>query len=330
MPRLSKRIRRPTELSRSRKRAWRGSSQSFSRWETKPEIEHEVDRPVAGDLVGDAEVAAARVADRRVPGRRRPRRRQVQARVLAEDAQFELHQRGSRVDTELLDKRPAPALERVQRVGLPAAAIEREHQLAAQALAEQVLADERLELRHQVVMAAERQIGVDSILERGQPELIQPGDLALCEPLAVKIGQRFSAPERKRLAQARRPPDGIVAGPCLGDQRLKAGKVDIARRDVQQIAGRARPDPIGAEQFAQVGDVAMQRGLRGPWRLLSPQRLDQLGARHQLAAAQEQQRQQRPLLGARRRHIGVTFENPQRTKQLKPHVNGFSHALARR
>ena len=74
----------------------------------------------------------------------------------------------------------------------------------------------------------------------------------------------------------------------------------------------------------------MQGGLGAPRRLLSPQRLDQPTARHDLAAAQEQQGEQRPLLGARRGHIGVTFENPQRTKQLKPHVFGFSHVLARR
>ena len=82
----------------------------------------------------------------------------------------------------------------MERVGLAAAAVEREHQLAAQALAEHVLGDQRLELRHQLVMAAERQVGVDPILERGQPELLQPGDLALRERLAVKIGQRLSAP----------------------------------------------------------------------------------------------------------------------------------------
>jgi hypothetical protein len=134
---------------------------------------------------------------------------------------------------ELLDQRPAPALEHVERVRLPAAAVEREHQLAAQAFAKHVLGDERLELRHQLVMAAERQVGVDAILERGQPELLQPGDLALRERFAVKIGQRLSAPERERVAQARRPLDGIVAGPRLGDQRLEPGQVDLARRDLQ-------------------------------------------------------------------------------------------------
>jgi hypothetical protein len=55
----------------------------------------------------------------------------------------------------------------VERLGLPAAAVEREHQLAAETLAKQVLRDQRLEFGHQRGMAAERQVGVDAILDRG-------------------------------------------------------------------------------------------------------------------------------------------------------------------
>jgi hypothetical protein len=93
----------------------------------------------------------------------------------------------------------------MQRFGLPATAVQREHQLAAQALAKRVLRDERLELRHQFVMAAERQLSVDAILDRRETKLLEPGDLALREGLVSQLGQRLPAPERKRLAQARRP-----------------------------------------------------------------------------------------------------------------------------
>ena len=107
--------------------------------------EHEVDRPVAGDLVGDVEVAAARVADRRATpargARGAPRRGQVQARVLMEDAQLELPQRRPGSMPSSSTSARAAALERRQRVGLPAAAVQREHQLAAQALAKRVLGD---------------------------------------------------------------------------------------------------------------------------------------------------------------------------------------------
>ena len=90
---------------------------------------------------------------------------------------------------------------------------------------------------------------------------------------------RQSASASRRRAD--RSPGSSRARAC-GDQRLEPGQVDLVRRDLQQIAGRARPDPIGAEQLAQAGDVPVQRGLRGARRLLAPQRLDQLGARHHL------------------------------------------------
>jgi hypothetical protein len=208
----------------------------------------------------------------------------------------------------------------MERVSLPAAAIVREHQLAAQTLAKGVLCDKRLELSHQLVMAAERQFGVDAILDRRETKLLQPGDLAPCERLVPELGQRLPAPERERLAQARRPLVRIVPLSPLRDQRLEPRHVELVRRDLQQVPGRARPDPIGADQLAQGGDVPVQRGLRGSRRLFPPQRLDQLSAGHDLLAMQEQHREQHPLFGTRRGHIAVTLDNPQRTKQLELHL----------
>ena len=66
--------------------------------------------------------------------------------------------------------------------------------------------------------------------------------------------------------------------------------------------------------------MPVQRGLRRARRLLPPQRLDQPGARHHLAAAQQQHREQRPLLGARRSHVKATLDDTQRTKQLESHL----------
>ncbi|HUO72270.1 MAG TPA: hypothetical protein VMU39_15990, partial [Solirubrobacteraceae bacterium] len=53
----------------------------------------------------------------------------------------------ARLEAELLGQQPAGALKGVERVGLSAAATEREHQLAPEALLERMLADEPLELR---------------------------------------------------------------------------------------------------------------------------------------------------------------------------------------
>src|SRR5262249_62344361 len=125
---------------------------------------------------------------------------EIQSRVLTQDAQLELLECVSWVDAELFHERPASALEDVERVRLPIAAVQREHQLAAQTLAKRMFRDERLELGHQLVMAAELEVGIDAVLDRSQMELLQPGDLALCERLGRKVGQRLSPPERQGIA----------------------------------------------------------------------------------------------------------------------------------
>jgi len=46
-----------------------------------------------------------------------------------------------------------------------------------------MLADEPLELGHELGVAAAGKIGLDPLLERGQPQLLETRDLALCEGL---------------------------------------------------------------------------------------------------------------------------------------------------
>ena len=76
-----------------------------------------------------------------------PRGRPASAGSCASIAALELAQPLARLDPELLDQLPARVLVRLQRVGLPVGAVEREHQLRAQALAVRVLVDQPLELR---------------------------------------------------------------------------------------------------------------------------------------------------------------------------------------
>ena len=64
-------------------------------------------------------------------------------RVLVEYLFFELVQRGSWIDAELVYEQPAPVLIGVEGFGLAAGAVEGEHQLATKPLAEWVLCGER-------------------------------------------------------------------------------------------------------------------------------------------------------------------------------------------
>ena len=93
----------------------------------------------------------------------------AELRILTEDRPFELLQRWAGLDAELLDEHLPAVPVCLQRLGLPAGAIEREHQLAAQALAQRVLEDQSLELAHEVEVPTESEIGIDPALERSEP-----------------------------------------------------------------------------------------------------------------------------------------------------------------
>src|SRR5262249_61268730 len=96
---------------------------------------------------------------------------QLERRVVAEYRRLELAERASRLDAELLDEgAPSPSV-RSERVGLPTASIQREHQLGVQPLPQRVLGGESFELADDEGGSAECKIGVESLLQRDGAEL---------------------------------------------------------------------------------------------------------------------------------------------------------------
>ena len=120
---------------------------------------------------------------------------------MAKNVALEALQLGPRLDPELLDERPPGVLIHGERFGLASRAIQREHELPAEALTEGMGADERLELADEVSGRPGREVEIDPGLERNQTELLQAGDLALRERLVAKLGERRAAPERERLVE---------------------------------------------------------------------------------------------------------------------------------
>ena len=72
----------------------------------------------------------------------------------------------SRLDTQLLNEQGAGVPVGLQRVGLAPGPVEREHQLAVQALAQRLLSNQMLQLGYQLRVATRGQVGVDAQLER--------------------------------------------------------------------------------------------------------------------------------------------------------------------
>ena len=88
-----------------------------------------------------------------------------------------------------------------ERVGLPAAAVQRQHPLRVQPLAQRLGGDERLELADHLAVPALVEVVLDRELERRQPQLLQPPDLGARERLVGDVVERRAAPQRQRLAR---------------------------------------------------------------------------------------------------------------------------------
>ena len=93
----------------------------------------------------------------------------VEARVLPQDRAVQLAEGRARLDPELVHERAASVLVGLERLRLPAGAIEREHQLRAQTLAQRILGDERLQLADELGVEPGLEVGVDALLEHRQP-----------------------------------------------------------------------------------------------------------------------------------------------------------------
>ena len=63
--------------------------------------------------------------------------------------------------------------------------------------------DQRLQLLDDLRMALESEVGLDALLDRREPQLLQPGNGSLGEALAAEVGERQPAPQPERLAQMR-------------------------------------------------------------------------------------------------------------------------------
>jgi hypothetical protein len=89
----------------------------------------------------------------------------------------------------------------MQRLALPSRAIEREHQLPAETLAEGMLGDQHFELADQVPVAAEREISLGPLLQCDKPPLLEARNLVLSEVFEGEVCERGPAPDVERVGQ---------------------------------------------------------------------------------------------------------------------------------
>ena len=221
---------------------------------------------------------------------------------------------GARLEAQLLHQHAPTRPKDFERVGLSAGAVEREHQLAAKPFPQRLLDEESLDLPDELGITAEHEVGVDAVLERGEPQLLEAPALCGGELVVCEVDQRRAPPQRERLAQKASGLGGVLGLGRRREERLEATRVDLRGIDLELVARRASQKPVTAEQLAQTRDVELHHRRGGRWRPLAPERVDQLVGRDGLVRPQEQRRQQGALLTAAERDRLTAldgFERPQ-------------------
>ena len=220
--------------------------------------------------------------------------------LLTQDRPVERLELRTGLDPELVDERAARVAVRRERIGLSARPVEREHQLRAEPLPQRMPRDEQLQLRHELGVDLELEIGRDPILEYAQPQILQAMDVVLREVLQLRVGKRPASPESKRLAEHGRPPLGLFL-PRRAEDVLETGEIELTSIKREHVAVRPCLEETGSQQLSQLRDGVLEGRRRSSRRMLSPELIDETLSRDRLVRPQEQQRQQRALVATAER-----------------------------
>ena len=170
---------------------------------------------------------------------------------LAEDLRVELLQRAARFDPELVDEHAPALVVGLERVGLPAGAVQREHQLAAEPLTQRVGTHERLDIADDLAVPFELELRLEPLLGRNEPELLEPLRLAERERLELRVRERRAAPECKRLSQQARPL-GAVRGTSFAQELLEAPEVELVGLDREHVARGLGQEDVRPEELPEL------------------------------------------------------------------------------
>ena len=192
-----------------------------------------------------------------------------------------------------------------------------------------MLRDQRLELAGDGDVLPEREVDLDALLDGGQLELGEPGDLGRAASAELHVRERPTPEEGERLAPGPGRAVSIARlprGARPRAERLEAREVELLGVDPDRVAGRARDDRLlSAERAAQLGEMHLERLGRGGRRIVSPQLVDEPGGGHRVVpVGQQEHGQQRSLLGRLELYRALRPAHQERSED--PEVERFTHA----
>ncbi len=177
-------------------------------------------------------------------------------------------ERRARPDAQFLVEPPPGPPEQVQRLALPARAVEREHQQLAEPLALGVEGDEPAQLRDRPGLVADRQQGADQVLADGEPAFVEEGRRTPYAQAVARVEEGGAAPDVEgALEEFQRAfgPGPQVRG-ALGGQFEESVAVHVLRGQFEEVAvvdpaqhGAAAPACGRLDGPAQPGHGRLQR-----------------------------------------------------------------------
>ena len=112
---------------------------------------------------------------------------------MFEDSSLQIAELPTRLESQFFEHRCTRRCEELERVGLPFATVEREHELGDQALTQRVSDGQALQLGEELVVLAEGESRRDVCLGRGKPELFESFRFAARELVVGEPCQSASA-----------------------------------------------------------------------------------------------------------------------------------------
>ena len=212
--------------------------------------------------------------------------------VLADDRRLERPELLAELETQLVAEQGPRPLVGGQRVGLASRPVEREHQVAPQALAVRMRGHEGVELVDQARGLSQLERSRLAVLAGCQMQLLE--SLGPDPEVAVvgMTGQGRAAPQRQGGAEPLVRRSGVAPGeglPAVADESFEAVGVERVGLDVEDVATRTAADRrIVAEHRSEARDVGAQGGRRSVGRLAGPELVDQVVRRDDAAPGEHQ------------------------------------------
>jgi len=232
----------------------------------------------------------------------------VELRVLLEDAALELAQRRARLETEFVVESRSErgvVLERVRLASAPVFVRVREH------LSQHRRGATELELRR------------EPLLDRDEPQLLEPLALAPREVVVRELPVRATAPQRQRAIGERERERRVARLTCrdrLAQKSFEAGGIQCIGRERCCVRARSGRDlEANRQHLAQLRDVDLHELARGSRRRSVPDRVDEL-VDTACTAVGDEQRGEQPCVLAGERDRAV----------LSDELDGAEHAHVRR